>query len=114
MNRKSRCMHVCGRVHGMIPWQVSFPPTHSCSLQVAAFQCLQPFFGTLLAFLVLSEQPTWWDMGAIAIVAGLLLVSMDRKDAELGALIGRIRRMVSSKNLTTLLPVLGSGPAAKQ
>lgn len=53
-------------------------------------------------------------MGAIAIVAGLLLVSMDRKDAELGALIGRIRRMVSSRNLTTLLPVLGSGPAAKQ
>ena len=27
-------------------------------VQVAAFQCLQPFVGTLLAFLVLGEEPT--------------------------------------------------------
>lgn len=48
--------------------------------QVAAFQCLQPFIGTLLAFLVLRERPSAWDLGALPIVAGLVLVSTDRKD----------------------------------
>ena len=33
--------------------------------QVAAFQCLQPFMGTLLAFFVLGEQPSVWDLGAL-------------------------------------------------
>lgn len=37
----------------------------SIALQVAAFQCLQPFIGTLLAFLVLNESPTAWDLGAV-------------------------------------------------
>jgi drug/metabolite transporter (DMT)-like permease len=48
-------------------------------LQVAAFQCLQPFMGTLLAFLVLGEQPSAWDLGAIGVVAGLILVVRDPK-----------------------------------
>ena len=33
-------------------------PLLPAALQVAAFQCLQPFVGTLLAFLVLGEEPT--------------------------------------------------------
>lgn len=46
-------------------------------LQVASFQCLQPFLGTLLAFMVLGEHPSWWDLGAIGILAGLGLVAND-------------------------------------
>lgn len=43
----------------------SAPPPLSLE-QVAAFQCLQPFIGTLLAFLVLNESPTPWDLGAVS------------------------------------------------
>lgn len=47
-------------------------------LQVAAFQCLQPFIGTLLAFLVLNESPTPWDLGAVRMlsVVWLLLIAV--------------------------------------
>lgn len=57
-------------------------PSGRLLLQVAAFQCLQPFIGTILAFLVLNEAPTAWDLGAIGIVAGLVLVSTDRRDMD--------------------------------
>jgi hypothetical protein len=67
--------------------------------QVAAFQCLQPFIGTLLAFLVLNESPTPWDLGAIGIVAGLLLVTTDRRDLDTQAVFARIRRLVSQRSL---------------
>lgn len=49
--------------------------------QVASFQCLQPFMGTVLAFFVLGEQPTFWDLGAIGVVAGLVLVVREPKEA---------------------------------
>ena len=49
-------------------------------LQVAAFQCLQPFVGTLLAFVVLHEQPSLWHLGAVGVIAGLLIISRDKKD----------------------------------
>ena len=49
--------------------------------QVAAFQCLQPFMGTVLAFFVLGEQPTFWDLGAVGVVAGLVLVVRETKEA---------------------------------
>ena len=79
----------------------SDPARRISSSQVAAFQCLQPFVGTLLAFLVLAEQPTAWDLGAIGIVAGLLLVSTssDRRDIDTHAVMTRIRRLLSHRNL---------------
>ena len=53
------------------------PHHHSCILvQVAAFQCLQPFLGTVLAVAVLGEEPSVWDLGAVAVIGGLILVSM--------------------------------------
>jgi len=48
---------------------------------VAAFQCLQPFFGTLLSFLFLGERPTAWDLGGIGVISGLLLVISDGPDS---------------------------------
>ncbi len=54
--------------------------THVLYLQVAAFQCLQPFVGTLLAFVVLQEQPSLWHLGAVGVIAGLLIISRDKKD----------------------------------
>lgn len=50
-------------------------------MQVAAFQCVQPFFGTLLAFLVLGEEPSLWDLGAVGVIGGLALVSLDKSPA---------------------------------
>ena len=67
------------------------PPT-----QVAAFQCLQPMLGTLLAFLYLNEAPTPWDLGALGIVAGLLLVTTDqRREVDTPAVLARLRRLLS-------------------
>ena len=54
-------------------------------MQVAAFQCLQPFMGTLLAFLVLGEQPSVWDLGAVGVVAGLVLVVREPKGDTQGS-----------------------------
>lgn len=68
---------------------------------MAAFQCLQPFIGTLLAFLVLNELPTAWDLGAVGIVAGLVLVTTDRRDVDTSALLVRLKRMLSQRNLST-------------
>lgn len=45
------------------------------SPQVAAYQCAQPLFGTALGVLVLGEQATWFDLGALGVVGGLLLVT---------------------------------------
>ena len=58
-------VRLCLRSPTLIPW----------CLQVAAFPCLQPFLGTLLAFSLLGEAPSWWDLGAVGIVAGLLLTA---------------------------------------
>ena len=33
--------------------------------------------GTVLAFFVLGEQPSAWDLGAVGVVAGLILVVRD-------------------------------------
>ena len=54
-------------------------------LQVAAFQCLQPFMGTVLAFLILGEQPSVWDLGAVGVVAGLILIVREPKGEALGS-----------------------------
>lgn len=76
------------------------PPSTPLNLtQVAAFQCLQPFVGTLLAFFFLNERPTPWDLGAIGIVAGLLLVSTDKRDVDTGAVLARLRRLISQRSL---------------
>ena len=60
---------------------------------MASFQCLQPFVGTLLAFVILGEQPSVWDLGAIGVIVGLITVAFDRKDQ--GALRDRMRRAMS-------------------
>jgi len=46
---------------------------------------LQPFMGTVLAFLVLGEQPSVWDLGAVGVVAGLILVVREPKGETLGS-----------------------------
>lgn len=76
---------------------VTWAMKHLPASQVAAFQCLQPFLGTLLAFLVLQEQLSWWDLGAVGVVAGLLLVSLDTKYEALtnASLAASMRRVAS-------------------
>ncbi|GAB4820825.1 hypothetical protein N2152v2_007871 [Parachlorella kessleri] len=54
---------------------VTWATRHLPPSEVAAFPCLQPFLGTLLAFSLLGEAPSWWDVGAVGIVAGLLLTA---------------------------------------
>lgn len=49
-------------------------------MQVASFQCLQPFVGTFLAFAILGEEPSVWDLGAVGVIVGLITVAYDRKD----------------------------------
>lgn len=80
-------------------YAVTWAMRHLPASQVAAFQCLQPFIGTILAFLVLNEAPTAWDLGAIGIVAGLVLVSTDRRDMDTQALLARIKRMLTQRSL---------------
>lgn len=80
-------------------YAVTWAMRHLPASQVAAFQCLQPFIGTILAFLVLNEAPTVWDLGAIGIVAGLILVSTDRRDVDTQALLLRIKRMLTQRTL---------------
>lgn len=49
---------------------------------MASFQCLQPFVGTLLAFAVLGEEPSVWDLGAVGVLVGLVLVVSDKHDLQ--------------------------------
>lgn len=74
-------------------------------LQVASFQCLQPFVGTLLAFLVLGEEPSIWDLGAVGVVAGLVLVAFDRKDESApfsNLVVSRMKKIMSHSSLAGL------------
>ena len=64
----------------------------------AAFQCLQPFVGTILAFAILGEEPSLWDLGAVGVIAGLITVAYDRKDQS-HPIINRMRRAFSIKNM---------------
>lgn len=41
---------------------------------------------------MLGEKPGWWDLGAVGIVAGLLLIVKDRADAD-GT--GKVRHIIS-------------------
>lgn len=86
--------------------------------QVAAFQCLQPFLGTLLAACVLGEALNPWDGGALGVVAGLFLVCSERGDAETAALVARVRRVLRARmrtvpSRTFLLPVAEAGKHAQ-
>ncbi len=78
--------------------------------QVAAFQCLQPFFGTVLSFLFLGERPTAWDLGGIAVISGLLLVTSDGKELA-GAGAGSRSRDVALPPLPTTARPKGLHPA---
>jgi drug/metabolite transporter (DMT)-like permease len=51
----------------------------------------------LLAFLVLHEKLSWWDCGAIGVVAGLLLVSLDSKDLQIMNAMNRLQLLLQSK-----------------
>ncbi|CAD7703401.1 unnamed protein product [Ostreobium quekettii] len=57
--------------YATIAWGIKLLPPS----QVAAFQCLQPLVGTVLAFSFLGERLTWWDLGAVGVVGGLFLVT---------------------------------------
>lgn len=57
----------------IIAWSMTLLP----SSQVATFQCLQPFVGTILAFTILGEELTWWDLGAFGVIFGLVLVNRE-------------------------------------
>lgn len=67
--------------------------------QVASFQCLQPMVGTVLAFAVLGEEPSIWDLGAVGVFAGLLLVVYDKKDAKENPVMQGMRRILSQQKL---------------
>lgn len=74
---------------------------------MAAFQCLQPFVGTMLAFLVLGEEPSIWDLGAIGIFIGLFLVVFDKNDAVTGPLniaATGMRKILSNQKLAQMVP----------
>lgn len=79
---------------------------------MAAFQCLQPFVGTLLAFAVLGEEPSVWDVGAVGIFAGLYLIVSDRKDLlASNPVVSGVRRILSQQSLAALaLPSFHRAP----
>uniref|UniRef100_A0A7S1SPQ5 EamA domain-containing protein n=1 Tax=Tetraselmis chuii TaxID=63592 RepID=A0A7S1SPQ5_9CHLO len=61
-----------------LTWATSrVPASH-----VAASQCLQPFVGTLMGYMLLGEHITWWDLGSVAILAGLATVVTDQTVAK--------------------------------
>lgn len=87
---------------------------HDVMTQVAAFQCLQPFVGTLLAFAVLGEEPSVWDVGAVGIFAGLYLIVSDKKDLiASNPVVSGVRRILSQHSLAALqLPSFRAPPKA--
>lgn len=66
-------------------------------MQVAAFQCLQPFVGAVLAVIVLGEEPSIWDLGAVGVIAGLVLIAKD--PSETTAILNKLKRIVSQQSL---------------
>ena len=74
---------------------VNWAMRHLPASQVAAFQCLQPFLGAVLAFSLLHEQLNWWDLGAFGVVLGLLMISTDTRDVQFSDVIVKLRGMVS-------------------
>jgi len=67
---------ICG--YTIIAWGMKHLP----STQVAAFQCLQPPIGTALGFVVLGEELTAWDLGALGVILGLIIVNRDSKPSS--------------------------------
>lgn len=65
--------------------------------QVAAFQCLQPFLGTVLAASLLGEALSAWDGGALGVVAGLVLVCSERGDTDTAILVARARKLIRTQ-----------------
>ena len=65
---------------------------------MAAFQCLQPFVGAVLAVLVLGEEPSMWDLGAIGVIGGLVLIAKDPSDTI--ALLNKLKRIISQQSVT--------------
>lgn len=87
---------------------VTWAMKHLPASQVAAFQCLQPFLGSLLAFLLLHESLSWWDLGSVGVVAGLMLVTMDSKDLVQNAAMNRLKAMLMRTTSTGALQPLST------
>ncbi|KAK9828607.1 hypothetical protein WJX72_001011 [[Myrmecia] bisecta] len=75
----------------VVTWATQFLPAS----QVAAFQCLQPFVGTVLAFFVLGEEPSLWDLGAVGVVVGLITIAKDKGALEASPIVTRLRKIMS-------------------
>ena len=56
---------------------VTYAMNYLPASQVAAFQTLQPFVGAVLAVMILNEKVNRYDLGAVGIVVGLLMVTRD-------------------------------------
>lgn len=71
----------------------------NCALcvQVAAFLCLQPFVGAVLAIAALGEELSIWDVGAIGMIGGLVLVARDPHETT--AMFCKTKRIVSQTSL---------------
>ena len=78
-------------------WRPSSSEVSKIAMQVAAFQCLQPFVGSVLAFAVLGEEPSIWDLGAIGVIFGLILVAKD--PSETTAMLAKLRHIVRPTDL---------------
>lgn len=72
---------------------------------------MQPFVGTALAVMVLGEEPTWWDLGAVGVIIGLGLVTSDTADMQLylQPMVTKMKRIISSGSFTSLRAASAKG-----
>lgn len=63
--------------------------------------------------MVLGEEPTWWDLGAVGVIIGLGLVTSDTADMQLylQPMVSKMRRIISSGSFSNLSKVGGHKPA---
>lgn len=55
--------------------------------------------GTVLAFAVLEEEPSVWDLGAIGVFIGLFLVVFDKKELKDHPVVSSMRRILSQQKM---------------
>ena len=51
--------------------------------------------GAVLAVLILGEEPSIWDLGAVGVIAGLVLIAKD--PGETVAMLNKLKRIVSQQ-----------------
>jgi hypothetical protein len=71
--------------------------------------------GTVLAFAVLGEEPSVWDLGAIGVFIGLLLVVYDKHDMTDLPVIAGMWRILSQQEMLAgkLSGTFSRGPRLK-